>query len=207
MIAIIDYGAGNLFSVCNALEYLGLPASVTRDPAELRRASGLILPGVGAFPDAMEMLEATGLVPTIREEAEKKPFLGICLGMQMLFDRGFEFRERPGLGLIPGSVRRLEPGPGLKIPHMGWNSLRILQPSPLTEGVEAGSFVYFVHSYMADTPAEYLCAVSDYGEPVTALVRRGTIYGAQFHPEKSGRDGLRMLRNFGRLCGEGGAEE
>ena len=200
MIAVIDYGAGNLFSVCNALDYLKIPCAVTRDPEALRRADGLILPGVGAFPDAMDMLEGTGLIPVIREEAEKKPLLGICLGMQMLFERGFEFRERAGLGLIPGQVRKLKEVPGYKIPHMGWNSLDIVSPSPVTEGVVQGSYVYFVHSYMAETEPEYLCAVSGYCEPVTALVCRGNIYGAQFHPEKSGDTGLRMLENFGRLA-------
>lgn len=202
MIAVIDYGAGNLFSVRNALEYLGLAATVTRDPEELRRADGLILPGVGAFPDAMDMLEATGLIPAIREEAEKKPLLGICLGMQMLFEKGCEFREREGLGLIPGRVRKLEAREGYKIPHMGWNSLQFLKDSPLTQGVPQGSYVYFVHSYMAETEPEYLCAVSSYSEAVTALVRRGNVYGAQFHPEKSGDAGLRMLRNFGLLAGK-----
>lgn len=198
MIAIVDYGAGNIFSVMNALEYLQIPAELTADPARIREADAVILPGVGAFPDAMRMLDATGLTPVLKEEAEKKPFLGICLGMQMLFEKGWEFEETAGLGLIPGEIVKI-PDTGLKIPHMGWNELELHGSCPFLAGVEAGDSVYFVHSYMAQTSAEYIAASCGYGVEIPALVRRGNIYGAQFHPEKSGAVGLRMLQNFDRL--------
>ena len=199
MIAIIDYGAGNLFSVKNALEYLGLPCRITSRAEEIRRADSYILPGVGAFPFAMKQLAATGLIGELKSQTREKPLLGICLGMQMLFDEGFEFEPCAGLGLIPGEVRRME-RTELKIPHMGWNGLVLHQPSdPLLAGVSVGDCVYFVHSYMAHTAPEYLLASCDYGGAVTALVRRGNVYGAQFHPEKSGEVGLQILKNFGGL--------
>lgn len=198
MIAIIDYNVGNLFSVKNALDYIGEPACVTRDPAEIERAGALILPGVGAFPDAMRELEKTGLIGLLRAQAARKPLLGICLGMQMLFSQGREFRKCPGLGLLGGYVDAVPAG-GRKIPHMGWNSLRYLRPSPLLEGVPEGSYVYFVHSYMAFAREEDVAAYAEYGTKVTALVQHGNVYGTQFHPEKSGETGLRILRNFGRL--------
>ncbi|MGI5893471.1 MAG: imidazole glycerol phosphate synthase subunit HisH [Candidatus Merdivicinus sp.] len=197
MITIIDYGAGNLFSVQNALNYLGLENQISRDPAEIRSADGLILPGVGAFPDAMRMLNASGLADIIREEARKKPFLGICLGMQLLFEIGYEFEETKGLGLLPGVVRKIETP--YKIPHMGWNSLDFHNPCPLLDGVAAGESVYFVHSFQARTQPECLYATCDYGTEIPALVGEGTVFGAQFHPEKSGETGLTILRNFGRL--------
>lgn len=199
MIAIIDYGAGNLFSVGNALSYLGVPFAVTSDPGEIERADGLILPGVGAFPDAMGMLEKAGLVPVIRREAVKKPFLGICLGMQLLFEKGTEFQETEGLGLLPGTVGRISTP--YKIPHMGWNHLRKNGDSPLLKGVPNGSSVYFVHSYMAYTQPENVSAYADYGAAVPALVEKGNLFGAQFHPEKSGEAGLAILRNFAGLLG------
>ena len=199
MIAIIDYGAGNLFSVGNALRYIGAPYEVTSDPAVLERADGLILPGVGAFPDAMGMLEKAGLVPVIRREAVKKPFLGICLGMQLLFEKGTEFQETGGLGLLPGSVDPIVTP--YKIPHMGWNHLRKNGDSPLLKGVPDGSSVYFVHSYMAHTRPENVSAYADYGAAVPALVEKGHLFGAQFHPEKSGETGLAILRNFAGLLG------
>ncbi len=197
MITIIDYGAGNLFSVQNALNYLGLENRISRDPAEIRSADGLILPGVGAFPDAMRMLNATGLTEIIREEARKKPFLGICLGMQLLFELGYEFEETIGLSLLPGVVHKIETE--YKIPHMGWNSLDFHRPCPLLDGVAEGEFVYFVHSFQAQTKPECLYATCDYGTEIPALVGEGTIFGAQFHPEKSGETGLAILKNFGRL--------
>lgn len=197
MITIIDYGAGNLFSVQNALNYLGLENQISRDPAEIRAAHGLILPGVGAFPDAMRMLNASGLTDIIREEARKKPFLGICLGMQLLFETGYEFEETAGLGLLPGIVRKIETS--YKIPHMGWNSLEFHRPCPLLEGISEGESVYFVHSFQAQTKPECLYATCDYGTEIPALVGEGTVFGAQFHPEKSGETGLTILRNFGRL--------
>ena len=198
MIAIIDYGAGNLFSVHNALTYLGLPHEITRDPARIQKADGLILPGVGAFPDAMGMLRETGLLPVIREEAVKKPFLGICLGMQMLFEESDEVRLCKGLGLLPGRIERIQTR--LKLPQIGWNALDILRPNAMTEGVQQGDYVYFVHSFMA-VPAEEgdLAAVTDYGARVPAMVARGNLFGCQFHPEKSGKVGLEMLKNFAKL--------
>lgn len=198
MIAIIDYGAGNLFSVCNALDSLNISHQVTGDPRVLETADAMILPGVGAFPDAMERLNTAGLTTAIREQAEKKPLLGICLGMQILFEKGLEFRETKGLGLIPGQVQKIE-APGLKIPHMGWNDLSVPHLCALTEGVKPGNYVYFVHSYRAETPEEYVSCSTWYGETIPALVCRGNVFGAQFHPEKSGTVGLRILQNFARL--------
>ena len=199
MIAIIDYGAGNLFSVKNALEYLGLPYLITNDVIDIQRADGYILPGVGAFPFAMKQLAATGLVEEIKEQVKKKPLLGICLGMQMLFEESSEFEVCKGLGLIPGKVDMLK-AEGLKIPHMGWNELNIHNSSdPLLHGVTEGDCVYFVHSYMAYTMPEYLSASCCYGGCVTALVKNGNVFGAQFHPEKSGEVGLQILKNFGGL--------
>lgn len=198
MIAVIDYGAGNLFSVCNALTFLGIKHVITSDAEEIMSAEGVILPGVGAFPEAMSRLEAAGLVEPLRRSAGEKPFLGICLGMQMLFDYGYEFAKTPGLGLIPGEVRPIE-APGLKIPHMGWNSIHIHQSTPLTMGLREGDYVYYVHSYAAVVAPEALVLSSDYGGPVTGLVARGQVYGAQFHPEKSGAAGLTILKNFGGL--------
>lgn len=197
MIAVIDYGAGNLFSIHNALKYLDLPHMITRDKAELEKADELILPGVGAFPDAMKLLSRTGLSDAIREQAQRKPLLGICLGMQMLFEESDEFEQTSGLGLIPGKVSRIQTS--LKIPHMGWNHLRKNGDSPLLFSVSDGSSVYFVHSYMAYTSPKNVTAYCEYGTDIPALVERGNIFGAQFHPEKSGETGLTILRNFGGL--------
>lgn len=199
MIAIVDYGAGNLFSVQNALAYLNITCCTTDDPAVLEICDGVILPGVGAFPEAMHRLHASGLVSIICEQAQKKPLLGICLGMQMLFERSYEFEETHGLGLIPGQVRLINSG-GLKIPHMGWNDLTVLHPCALTEHSKNGEYVYFVHSYCVHTPDENVSCYTEYGERIPALVHRGFVYGAQFHPEKSGEVGLAMLKNFARLC-------
>lgn len=198
MIAIIDYNVGNLFSVKNALDAIGEPSEITSDAAALEKADALILPGVGAFPDAMRELAKTGLIGTIRAQAARKPLLGICLGMQILFETGFEFEECKGLGLIPGEVDAIPAG-GRKIPHMGWNSLRALNPCPLLEGVPDGSYVYFVHSYMAFTDDENIAAYTEYGAKIPSLVFSGHVFGAQFHPEKSGEVGLQILRNFVRL--------
>ena len=198
MLAIIDYGAGNLFSVQNALDFLNIPNIITSDSSVLERADGLILPGVGAFPDAMRMLHASGLVPAIREQAMQKPLLGICLGMQMLFDVSDEFNETAGLGLIPGRVQRIK-AEGLKIPHMGWNDLTILHPCAMAKDIRNGDYVYFVHSFRVDTEDAYISCYTTYGERIPALVNRGNIYGAQFHPEKSGKVGLRMLEHFAEL--------
>ena len=198
MIAVIDYGAGNLFSVVNALNYIGLDNITTKDSDEIRRADAILLPGVGAFPRAMEQLAQTGLIDCIKQEVAKKPLLGICLGMQMLFDSGEEFTHTEGLGLINGEVRLLDCG-DLKIPHIGWNELTVTQDDPILKGIDAGSSVYFVHSYMAYTDKTNILAVTDYGGEVTALVKNGYAYGAQFHPEKSGEVGLQILKNFGGL--------
>ena len=196
--AIVDYGVGNLKSLTNAMNYLGLPCRITGDPGELERAEAVILPGVGAFPDAAERLRETGLEALLLEQAEKKPMLGICLGMQLLFDRGEEVRPCPGLGLVHGSVRKIETP--CKLPHIGWNTLTFPGESPLFRGLEEGASVYFVHSYcaLAGDPADVI-AVTDYGVPVTAAVNHGLVYGCQFHPEKSGEVGLAILKNFGGL--------
>ena len=198
MIAVVDYGAGNLMSVCNALDYLGLKNRVTKSPLDLEGADGIILPGVGAFPDAMEQLERTGFVEILQQQAAAgKPLLGICLGMQALFQKGYEGRECDGLGLIPGFVRKIHTA--LKLPHIGWNSLSLCGNSPLGKKLQEGDYVYFVHSFCAETPDEYLTAATEYGEKVTAMVTRGNVFGCQFHPEKSGAPGPQILRNFGEL--------
>jgi glutamine amidotransferase len=199
-IAIIDYGAGNLFSVKNALTFLGYENAYFADaPGALAEADKLILPGVGAFPDAMKKLAGRGLIPAIRDAAGRggKPLLGICLGMQILFERGFEFEETEGLGLIEGIVD-LICAPGLKIPHMGWDDIEIVNPSPMTEIVRNGDRFYFVHSYKAVCAEKNICLKTTYGQLIPALVRNddGNVFGAQFHPEKSGPAGLRILESF-----------
>ncbi len=200
MIAVIDYGAGNLFSVCNALQYLNIPHEVTKDTDVINRADAVILPGVGAFPAAMDSLRATGLIDAIRENAQKKPLLGICLGMQMLFDRSDENGDCEGLGLIPGEVRRI-PSQNVIIPHMGWNELVTTQESPLLRDIETPVYTYFVHSYQAFCDDRYIIAYADYDGKVPALVTDGAfVFGAQFHPEKSGEKGLQMLRNFEEMA-------
>lgn len=203
MIAIVDYGVGNLFSLSSSLKALGLETEVTRDPERLRAADRIILPGVGAFGDARAKLGATGLVPVIREEAEKKPLLGICLGMQLLFDRSFEYGEHPGLGLVPGQVVDLRgdlADKTLKVPHMGWNSLQIQKNDPLFRYFKGGEYVYYVHSFYARGCAESTLGTSRYGNvDVTGVVRCGNVYGTQFHPEKSGGAGLRLLKAFAEL--------
>ena len=201
MIAIIDYGAGNLRSVELAFRRIGVPAKATGSAAEMSAAAGVILPGVGAFADAVGALEKRGLIPVIREYAASgRPLLGICLGMQALLDGSEEGRGVPGLGLIPGRVIRL-PARGLKIPHIGWNSLRAVKESPLFDGLPEEPYAYFVHSYACEAaqPADVL-AVTEYGVPFHSAVQRGNVMGVQFHPEKSGRQGERMLRNFAALA-------
>ena len=198
-IAIVDYGAGNLFSMKNALDYIGARSIITSEPEALERSAAVLLPGVGAFPDAMNKLRAAALTGALCASALRKPFLGICLGMQALFELGPEFSETPGLGLLPGRVVRLQAA-GLPVPHMGWNSLRIRAATPLLDGVDAGSCVYFVHSYRADTDSACVLADTEYGETVPAAVGRGQVFGCQFHPEKSGEVGLTILRNFWRMA-------
>lgn len=197
-IAIVDYGAGNLMSVHNSLDFLGYENKIAASPEVIEQAAGVILPGVGAFPDAMDALHASGLTDAVLEAAKTKPFLGICLGMQMLFEESDEVRPCKGLGLLPGRIERIRTR--LKLPQIGWNALDILRPNAMTEGVQQGDYVYFVHSFMA-VPAEEgdLAAVTDYGARVPAMVARGNLFGCQFHPEKSGKVGLAMLKNFAKL--------
>ena len=203
MIAIIDYGVGNLFSLSSSLKALGLETEITRDADRLCSADRIILPGVGAFGDARAKLDATGLVPVIQAEAARKPLLGICLGMQLLFDRGFEYGEHPGLGLVPGQVVDLHGAledKTLKVPHMGWNSLQIVKDDPLFWYVENGEYVYYVHSFYAADCLPSTLATSRYGNvDVTGVVRNGNVWGTQFHPEKSGDAGLRLLKAFAEL--------
>lgn len=196
--AILDYDVGNLKSVTNAMRYLGFDTRITSDPAELERADAIILPGVGAFPDAAEKLRVPGLDKTLLTQAEKKPILGICLGMQLLFDRGEEIRPCAGLGLVHGSVRRLETD--RKLPHIGWNSLAFQNHSPLFRGLDDGVYVYFVHTFcgVADRESDVI-ARTEYGPSVVAAVSCGNVCGCQFHPEKSGETGLVILKNFGEL--------
>lgn len=196
--AIVDYGVGNLKSVTNAMAYLGLPTKITADPRELELADAIILPGVGAFPDAADRLRAPGLDRVLITQAERKPILGICLGMQLLFERGSEVRECEGLGLVSGSVERIETP--YKLPHIGWNSLTFPNPSPLFAGLDEGCCVYFVHSFcgVAGDPYQVIAA-TEYGPQVVAAVQNGSVFGCQFHPEKSGEVGLQILKNFGAL--------
>ena len=197
-IAVVDYDVGNLMSVNNAMHYLGFETKVTAEPEELERADAMILPGVGAFPDAAEKLVRSGMLQALRRQAQQKPILGICLGMQLLFDTGVEVRETDGLALVPGRVERIETN--LKLPHIGWNSLNIVNPDPLTAGLSDGDYVYFVHSFCAKVKnSEDLALTTDYGTTVTAMIARGNVFGCQFHPEKSGPVGMTILKNFGEL--------
>lgn len=202
MTRIIDYGVGNLFSLRSSLRAIGIDADYTGNPAEIRKADKLILPGVGAFRDAREALRSTGLDRVVQEEAGKgKPLMGICLGMQMLFNRSYEYGEYEGLGLIPGEIVPMEGRipKDLPIPHIGWNELMLKQPSPLMKNTANGDYVYFVHSYYAETPAEYVIATTDYGVEMTAAVQKDNVYGCQFHPEKSSEVGLSILKAFCEL--------
>ena len=199
MTAIIDYGVGNLFSLKSSMAAIGAEAVVTRDPAEIERADHIILPGVGAFGDAAEKLKQAGMFTFVQELAAKgKPMLGICLGMQLLFDHSTEYGVHEGLGLVPGEVREIEGviPKNLDIPHMGWNALHFVKESPLFEGLQEGAHVYFVHSYAAFDCEAHLLATAEYGVPLTAAVQNGNVFGTQFHPEKSGETGLRILKNF-----------
>ena len=200
MVGIIDYGVGNLFSLCSSFKAIGAEAFVSGDAEELAKADRLVLPGVGAFEDAAKKLRASGLDTFVRRQAaEGKPLLGICLGMQMLFEKSFEYGEHEGLGLLKGQVIPMGPQlpEELKVPHMGWNALDV-RGGRLLEGLE-GQYVYFVHSYYASSCEEALAAVTDYGIPITAAVEQGNIFGCQFHPEKSGNVGLAILRRFCEL--------
>lgn len=202
MISIVDYGVGNLFSLKCSLAAIGEEVTVTGDPQALRRSGKLILPGVGAFQDAADKLRSTGLDALIREEAARgKPILGICLGMQLLFEKSYEFGEHRGLGLIPGTVVPMAGfiPEALKIPHIGWNALRLRKESPLFRYIQDGDFVYFVHSFFAAQCDGYVIADTEYGQNLTAAVQKENVYGCQFHPEKSGNVGLNILRAFAQL--------
>ena len=201
MIAIVDYGVGNLYSLACSLGHIGAPCVVTRDEQALRTAEKIILPGVGAFGDAADKLRALNLDSLLKNQAALgKPFLGVCLGMQLLFEQGFEYGTHQGLGLIHGRVISLTPQTkGLKVPHMGWNSLTIQKPDdPLMAGIKQGDYVYFVHSFYAADCDDALVATADYGAKVAAVVRNGNVCGTQFHPEKSGEVGLTILASFAK---------
>ncbi len=202
MIGIIDYGMGNLRSVQKAFEHLQTPAEITTSPRSLQDYDGVILPGVGAFRDAISELRRLDFVTAIREIVEAdKPMLGICLGQQLLFDRSEEGGDFEGLGLIAGSVVRFQPEPGLKIPHMGWNALKITRPHPLVEGVQSGEYVYFVHSYHVQPtdPDVIICSTQHGHQTFASVVGKGNLVATQFHPEKSQQVGLRLLKNFGDM--------
>lgn len=208
MTVIIDYGVGNLFSLVSSLHKIGEEAVITSDRSVIENAERIILPGVGAFCDAAEKLRESGLIPVLMNEIKKgKPVMGICLGMQLLFEKSYEYGEYDGLGLLKGSIRPItDVTKELKIPHMGWNSLIFKNGShPLFKYINNGDYVYFVHSYYASECDDSVIAVTDYGAPLTAAVARKNVMGCQFHPEKSGETGLNILRSFcemkeGSLC-------
>ena len=207
MIAVIDYGVGNLFSLLSSLNYVGLDTKLTNNIEEIKNAKGIILPGVGAFRDAIGNLEKYGLKETLISEAKKgKPFLGICLGMQMLFEKSYEYGEYEGLGLINGTVEEIKKyipeNSDLKIPHMGWNSLAIndgFKDDKILKDVDNNEYVYYVHSYFAKTDMKNIVAYSEYGTKIPGIVKNENVYGMQFHPEKSGDTGLKLLKNWGEL--------
>ena len=200
MLIVIDYDAGNTANVLRALEKIGVRAELSADPEKILSATGLILPGVGAYPAAMAELEKRGLVSAIKEAvANGIPFLGICLGMQILTEKGLEHEETMGLGFIPGVCRAIPASKDRPVPHMGWNSLQLEQETALTAGLE-GQDVYFVHSYFTDVPEEYIDVTADYGLQIPAMIHKDLVFGAQFHPEKSGDVGLGILEKFVALC-------
>ncbi|MDD5886779.1 MAG: imidazole glycerol phosphate synthase subunit HisH [Oscillospiraceae bacterium] len=207
MIAIIDYGMGNLFSLASSLKSLGQDVVVSGDPEVIRSADRLFLPGVGAFEDASRLLYDTGMAGVIQEEAAKgKPLMGICLGMQLLFDRSFEFGEWKGLGLVPGDVVPMEGviDSSLKIPQIGWNALHFTEKGaehPVFRGIDEGAYVYFVHSYYASHCEANTLATTEYSKELTAAVANDNVIGCQFHPEKSGKVGLQILKNFCEMEG------
>ena len=199
MIAIIDYGVGNLFSLSSSFKAIGADTVVTGDIETIKKADKLILPGVGAFGDAAKKLKDSGLDIVVKEQAQNgKPLLGICLGMQLLFEKSFEYGEHEGLGLIEGQVVAMQGSipENLKIPHIGWNALQFKTDSPLFKYINDNDCVYFVHSYYAQNCDSSLIAVTDYGKPLTAAVQKNNIFGCQFHPEKSGNVGLNILKAF-----------
>ena len=197
MIAIVDYGIGNLGSVTKGFRHAGAETLLTGDPEQLRAAEALVLPGDGAFGATMDEMKKRDLVPVLREAAAKgTPLLGICIGMQVLFEESEEHGRHQGLGLLPGRVRRFDGA--LPVPHMGWNRLKRRRPHPLLDGFEDGSHVYFVHSYFCDAPDEVVIATSDYGRDFAAIAGRDNVLGVQFHPEKSQAVGLAMVKRFVR---------
>ena len=202
MIAIIDYGVGNLFSLKSSLAAIGYEASVTNDEREIAGADKILLPGVGAFEDAASKLRKSGMADLVKEQAAAgKPLLGICLGMQLLLEKSYEYGEHEGLGLIPGSVRPIAPviDPGLKIPHIGWNPLIFRKPSSLYRYIREGDCVYIVHSYYAADCDPYVTADAEYSAMLTASVEKDNVFGVQYHPEKSGEVGLKILKAFCEL--------
>ena len=202
MVAIIDYGVGNLFSLKSSLKAIGADAVVTADEKVIAEADRIILPGVGAFEDAARKLRESGMAEVVKREATAgKPMLGICLGMQLMFDKGFEYGEHEGLGLIRGNVRPISDviPEGYKIPHIGWNLLRFKKESPLFKYISEGDYVYFVHSYYAADCDDSVLAVTEYGADLTAAAANGNVYGCQFHPEKSGEVGMKILKAFAEL--------
>ncbi len=202
MIAIVDYGMGNLRSVQKGLEKVGHQAVITCDPAVVRAASKVVLPGVGAFEDAIAELRRRELVRPVLEAIDSgKPFLGICLGLQLLFDVSYENGVHKGLGVIQGEVVRFELPPGYSVPHMGWNQLRITRRAPILSDLQEGTYVYFVHSYyVVPRDTQVIATETDYGPPFCSMVWRDNLFATQFHPEKSQADGLRMLKNFADLA-------
>ncbi|EAF2180625.1 imidazole glycerol phosphate synthase subunit HisH [Listeria monocytogenes] len=196
MIVIIDYDTGNTKSISKALDFIGLQNKISSDATEISQADGVILPGVGAYPEAMKELTRRGLDKTLKEiAATGKPILGVCLGMQLLLESSNEHSFTSGLGLIPGHVEKLSEEPEFAVPHMGWNQLQIKRATPLTKQLD-GEYVYYVHSYYANCPEEYIIATSGYSIEVPGMINNGNIYGAQFHPEKSGQIGLEILKGF-----------
>lgn len=202
MIAVIDYGMGNLESVSKALKHLGFDVVVTSNIEEIVSADGVILPGVGAFPDCINNLEKLNLIEVIADSAKSKPFLGICLGLQLLFEKSEEFGIHKGLGVFPGCVKKFSEnmffeGQKLKIPHMGWNSIKIKKETPLLSGIDDNSYFYFVHSYYVETEAELVATETFYGINFVSSIATGNLFACQFHPEKSQKLGLKLLANFG----------
>ncbi len=202
MIAIIDYGAGNIQSVYKALKHIGCECKITSDKNEILNSNGAILPGQGAFGDCIESLRSRGIDKTVRDFIKSgKPFLGICVGLQLLFESSDESPEIKGLGVFEGKIKKIPNGEGLKIPHMGWNSISLLKRDGLFKNIDENSYVYFVHSYYLDADDKsVVSAQTEYGVKIDAAVQSGNVFATQFHPEKSGDVGLRMLKNFAEIC-------
>jgi len=205
MIAVVDYGMGNLRSVAKALERVGGEVEITSDPGRIDRAAAVVLPGVGAFGRCMENLERAGLSAAVRRAAlSGRPFFGICVGMQLLFEESEEYGPVAGLGVLPGRVRRLRPPPGMKVPHMGWNRISIVRRPPILTGIPDGAYMYFVHSYAVDCgDPELVATTTVYGGEFASSVARGNLFASQFHPEKSQDVGLKLLANFVAIVQEG----